>query len=288
MSNKVSTINIFNKGVKELEKDLNSTEINSWIKPLQFDLKENNFNIYAPNTFVGDFFKEKYLPQITSFLENHIGRNKFILNVSVKSSTQTQPQTTGLNANYTFDTFVTGKSNQIALAAAKQVAEKASQTEYNPLFVYGGVGLGKTHLMHAIGNKLLEERPNAKICYVHSERFVSDMVKALQLGAINEFKKFYRGLNALLIDDIQFFAGKEQSQDELFHTFNSLIESGNMMIFSCDRYPKEIEGLEDRLKSRFGWGLSVVIDPPALETRTAILLKKADAVSYTHLRAHET
>ena len=145
MSNKVSTINIFNKGVKELEKDLNSTEINSWIKPLQFDLKENNFNIYAPNTFVGDFFKEKYLPQIASFLENHIGRNKFILNVSVKSSTQTQPQTTGLNANYTFDTFVTGKSNQIALAAAKQVAEKASQTEYNPLFVYGGVGLGKTH-----------------------------------------------------------------------------------------------------------------------------------------------
>ena len=279
MSNKVSTINIFNKCVKDLEKDINSTEFNSWIKPLQFDLKENNFNIYAPNNFVGDFFKEKYLPQITAFLENNIGRNKFILNVSVKSSAQTQPKTTGLNKNYTFDTFVTGKSNQIALAAAQQVAEHASQTEYNPLFVYGGVGLGKTHLMHAIGNKLLEERPNAKICYVHSERFVSDMVKALQLGAINEFKKFYRGLNALLIDDIQFFAGKEQSQDELFHTFNTLIESGNMMIFSCDRYPKEIEGLEDRLKSRFGWGLSVVIDPPALETRTAILLKKAEEMN---------
>ena len=279
MSNKVSTINIFNKCVKDLEKDINSTEFNSWIKPLQFDLKENNFNIYAPNNFVGDFFKEKYLPQITAFLENNIGRNKFILNVSVKSSPQTQPKTTGLNKNYTFDTFVTGKSNQIALAAAQQVAEHASQTEYNPLFVYGGVGLGKTHLMHAIGNKLLEERPNAKICYVHSERFVSDMVKALQLGAINEFKKFYRGLNALLIDDIQFFAGKEQSQDELFHTFNTLIESGNMMIFSCDRYPKEIEGLEDRLKSRFGWGLSVVIDPPALETRTAILLKKAEEMN---------
>ena len=279
MSNKVSTINIFNKCVKDLEKDINSTEFNSWIKPLQFDLKENNFNIYAPNNFVGDFFKEKYLPHITAFLENNIGRNKFILNVSVKSSPQTQPKTTGLNKNYTFDTFVTGKSNQIALAAAQQVAEHASQTEYNPLFVYGGVGLGKTHLMHAIGNKLLEERPNAKICYVHSERFVSDMVKALQLGAINEFKKFYRGLNALLIDDIQFFAGKEQSQDELFHTFNTLIESGNMMIFSCDRYPKEIEGLEDRLKSRFGWGLSVVIDPPALETRTAILLKKAEEMN---------
>lgn len=252
MSNKVSSINIFNKSVKQLEKEINTTEFNSWIKPLQFDLKENNFTIYAPNSFVEDFFKDKYLPQITKFLETHLGRNKFILNVSVKQSAQTKPTTTGLNKNYTFETFVSGKSNQIAFAAAQQVAEQAAQTQYNPLFVYGGVGLGKTHLMHAIGNKLLEDRPNAKICYVHSERFVSDMVKALQLGAINEFKKFYRGLNALLIDDIQFFAGKEQSQDELFHTFNSLIESGNIMIFSCDRYPKEIEGLEDRLKSRFG------------------------------------
>ena len=276
MSNKLSTINIFNKGVQELQKQLNSTEFNSWIKPLEFDLKENNFNIYAPNSFVQDFFKEKYLPVITNFLENHIGRNKFILNVSVNEDQPKTPNTTGLNRNYTFDTFVEGKSNQVALAAAKQVAEQADNTEYNPLFLYGGVGLGKTHLMHSIGNSLLQERPNAKICYVHSERFVSDMVKALQLGAINEFKKFYRNLNALLIDDIQFFAGKEQSQEELFHTFNSLIEAGNLMIFSCDRYPKEIEGLEERLKSRFGWGLSVVIDPPALETRAAILLKKAD------------
>jgi len=276
MSNKLSTINIFNKGVQELQKQLNSTEFNSWIKPLEFDLKENNFNIYAPNSFVEDFFKEKYLPVITNFLENHIGRNKFILNVSVNEDQPKTPNTTGLNRNYTFDTFVEGKSNQVALAAAKQVAEQADNTEYNPLFLYGGVGLGKTHLMHSIGNSLLQERPNAKICYVHSERFVSDMVKALQLGAINEFKKFYRNLNALLIDDIQFFAGKEQSQEELFHTFNSLIEAGNLMIFSCDRYPKEIEGLEERLKSRFGWGLSVVIDPPALETRAAILLKKAD------------
>jgi len=276
MSNKLSTINIFNKGVQELQKQLNSTEFNSWIKPLEFDLKENNFNIYAPNSFVEDFFKEKYLPVITNFLENHIGRNRFILNVSVNEDQPKTPNTTGLNRNYTFDTFVEGKSNQVALAAAKQVAEQADNTEYNPLFLYGGVGLGKTHLMHSIGNSLLQERPNAKICYVHSERFVSDMVKALQLGAINEFKKFYRNLNALLIDDIQFFAGKEQSQEELFHTFNSLIEAGNLMIFSCDRYPKEIEGLEERLKSRFGWGLSVVIDPPALETRAAILLKKAD------------
>ena len=276
MSNKLSTINIFNKGVQELQKQLNSTEFNSWIKPLEFDLKENNFNIYAPNSFVEDFFREKYLPVITNFLENHIGRNKFILNVSVNEDQPKPLNTTGLNSNYTFDTFVEGKSNQVALAAAKQVAEQAANTEYNPLFLYGGVGLGKTHLMHSIGNSLLQERPNAKICYVHSERFVSDMVKALQHGAINEFKKFYRNLNALLIDDIQFFAGKEQSQEELFHTFNSLIEAGNLMIFSCDRYPKEIEGLEERLKSRFGWGLSVVIDPPALETRAAILLKKAD------------
>lgn len=276
MSNKLSTINIFNKGVQELEKQINTTEFNSWIKPLEFDLKENNFNIYAPNSFIEDFFKEKYLPVIIRFLENHIGRNKFILNVSVNQETKQTSNTTGLNKMYTFDTFVEGKSNQVALAAAKQVAEQAANTEYNPLFLYGGVGLGKTHLMHSIGNSLLKERPNAKICYVHSERFVSDMVKALQLGAINEFKKFYRNLNALLIDDIQFFAGKEQSQEELFHTFNSLIEGGNLMIFSCDRYPKEIEGLEERLKSRFGWGLSVVIDPPALETRAAILLKKAD------------
>ena len=261
---------------RSCKNNLNSTEFNSWIKPLEFDLKENNFNIYAPNSFVEDFFREKYLPVITNFLENHIGRNKFILNVSVNEDQPKTLNTTGLNSNYTFDTFVEGKSNQVALAAAKQVAEQAANTEYNPLFLYGGVGLGKTHLMHSIGNSLLQERPNAKICYVHSERFVSDMVKALQLGAINEFKKFYRNLNALLIDDIQFFAGKEQSQEELFHTFNSLIEAGNLMIFSCDRYPKEIEGLEERLKSRFGWGLSVVIDPPALETRAAILLKKAD------------
>ncbi len=276
MSNKVSTINIFNKSVQQLEQNINTSEFNSWVKPLSFDLKENNFNIYAPNTFIEDFFREKYLPSIITFLENNIGRNKFILNLSVAEDKSEDKKITGLNTSYTFESFVEGKTNQVALAASKQVAEHAERTEYNPLFVYGGVGLGKTHLMHAVGNKLLEDRPNAKICYVHSEKFVSDMVKALQLGAINEFKKFYRNLNALLIDDIQFFAGKEGSQEELFHTFNSLIEGGNLMIFSCDRYPKEIEGLEERLKSRFGWGLSVVIDPPGLETRAAILLQKAE------------
>ena len=278
MSNKLSTVNIFNQSVKELEKSMNAPEYNSWVRPLEFDLKENNFNIYAPNEFIENFFREKYLPKLISLLESSIGRNRFILNLAVQQTT-TKINTydrTGLNDSYTFESFVEGKSNQIALAAAKQVADQASGSKYNPLFLYGGVGLGKTHLMHAVGNKLKKERPDAKICYLHSETFVSEMVKALQLGAMNEFKKFYRGLNALLIDDIQFFAGKEQSQDELFHTFNSLIENGNLMIFSCDRYPKEIEGLEERLKSRFGWGLSAVIDPPALETRAAILMQKAN------------
>jgi len=278
MSNKLSTVNIFNQSVKELERSMNAPEYNSWVRPLEFDLKENNFNIYAPNEFIENFFREKYLPKLMNLLENSIGRNRFILNLAVQQTTNniSSYDRTGLNDNYTFKSFVEGKSNQIALAAAKQVADQASGSKYNPLFLYGGVGLGKTHLMHAVGNKLKKERPDARICYLHSETFVSEMVKALQLGAMNEFKKFYRGLNALLIDDIQFFAGKEQSQDELFHTFNSLIENGNLMIFSCDRYPKEIEGLEERLKSRFGWGLSVVIDPPALETRAAILMQKAN------------
>ena len=278
MSNKPSTVNIFNQSVKELERSMNAPEYNSWVRPLEFDLKENNFNIYAPNEFIENFFREKYLPKLMNLLENSIGRNRFILNLAVQQTTNniSSYDRTGLNDNYIFESFVEGKSNQIALAAAKQVADQASGSKYNPLFLYGGVGLGKTHLMHAVGNKLKKERPDAKICYLHSETFVSEMVKALQLGAMNEFKKFYRGLNALLIDDIQFFAGKEQSQDELFHTFNSLIENGNLMIFSCDRYPKEIEGLEERLKSRFGWGLSVVIDPPALETRAAILIQKAN------------
>ena len=278
MSNKLSTVNIFNQSVKELERSMNAPEYNSWVRPLEFDLKENNFNIYAPNEFIENFFREKYLPKLINLLESSIGRNRFILNLAVQQTTNnvSSYDRTGLNDNYIFESFVEGKSNQIALAAAKQVADQASGSKYNPLFLYGGVGLGKTHLMHAVGNKLKKERPDAKICYLHSETFVSEMVKALQLGAMNEFKKFYRGLNALLIDDIQFFAGKEQSQDELFHTFNSLIENGNLMIFSCDRYPKEIEGLEERLKSRFGWGLSVVIDPPALETRAAILMQKAN------------
>ena len=187
-------------------------------------------------------------------------------------------KSSSINEMFTFDTFVEGKSNQLALAATKQVALNPG-TGYNPLFIYGGVGLGKTHLMHAVGNALKQKKPNANIVYLHSERFVADMVKALQLNSINDFKRYYRSVDALLIDDIQFFANKDRSQEEFFHTFNSLFEGGQQMIFTCDRYPKEIDGLEERLKSRFGWGLTVSVEPPELETRAAILMKKAAQVN---------
>jgi len=182
---------------------------------------------------------------------------------------------TNLNCEFTFDNFVEGKSNQLAFAAAQQVAENPGGS-YNPLFIYGGVGLGKTHLMHAVGNALRVKKPDAKIVYLHSERFVADMVKALQLKAIDEFKRFYRSVDALLIDDIQFFSGKERSQEEFFHTYNALLEGGQQMILTSDRYPKEIDGVEERLKSRFGWGLTVAVEPPELETRAAILINKAE------------
>ncbi|WP_226664001.1 chromosomal replication initiator protein DnaA [Microbulbifer aggregans] len=182
-----------------------------------------------------------------------------------------------LNNGFTFASFVEGKSNQLGLAAAQQIADNPGGA-YNPLFIYGGVGLGKTHLMHAVGNALVQRNPNAKVVYLHSERFVADMVKALQLNAISDFKRYYRSVDALLIDDIQFFAGKERSQEEFFHTFNALLEGGQQIILTCDRYPKEIDGLEERLKSRFGWGLTVAVEPPELETRVAILMKKAEQV----------
>jgi len=191
--------------------------------------------------------------------------------IGEENTPQHQPH---LIENYTFDNFVEGKSNQLALAAARQVAENPGDS-YNPLFLYGGVGLGKTHLMHAVGNALKEQNPQAKVIYLHSERFVADMVKALQLNAITDFKRYYRSVDALLIDDIQFFAKKDRSQEEFFHTFNALLEGGQQMILTCDRYPKEIDGLEERLKSRFGWGLTVAVEPPELETRVAILMKKA-------------
>jgi chromosomal replication initiator protein len=195
--------------------------------------------------------------------------------VEVEGSLQHQHS---LVENYSFEKFVEGKSNQLALAAARQVAENPGDS-YNPLFLYGGVGLGKTHLMHAVGNAMKQVNPEAKVVYLHSERFVADMVKALQLNAISDFKRYYRSVDALLIDDIQFFAKKDRSQEEFFHTFNALLEGGQQMILTCDRYPKEIDGLEERLKSRFGWGLTVAVEPPELETRVAILMSKAALVN---------
>lgn len=201
--------------------------------------------------------------------------------VSVSSNTSNNSsntlKTSNLNPGFTFETFVEGKSNQLARAAAQQVALNPGSA-YNPLFLYGGVGLGKTHLMHAVGNLILQHNANARVVYLHSERFVADMVKALQSNRINEFKRDYRSVDALLIDDIQFFAGKERSQEEFFHTFNALLEGHQQVILTCDRYPKEINGVEERLKSRFGWGLTVAVEPPELETRVAILMSKADSV----------
>ncbi|QWJ91761.1 chromosomal replication initiator protein DnaA [Providencia rettgeri] len=194
------------------------------------------------------------------------------------NSAKVQPEVayrSNVNPKHTFDNFVEGKSNQLARAAARQVAENPGGA-YNPLFLYGGTGLGKTHLLHAVGNSIMEHKANARVVYMHSERFVQDMVKALQNNAIEEFKRYYRSVDALLIDDIQFFANKERSQEEFFHTFNALLEGNQQIILTSDRYPKEINGVEDRLKSRFGWGLTVAIEPPELETRVAILMKKAD------------
>lgn len=203
---------------------------------------------------------------------SHSERN---INIQVDSTIK---HVSYLNSMFTFDNFVEGKSNQLARAAAWQVAENPGNS-YNPLFLYGGVGLGKTHLMHAVGNYLLKKTPGIRVVYLHSERFVADMVKALQLNAINDFKRFYRSIDALLIDDIQFFSRKERSQEEFFYTFNTLLESGQQVILTSDRYPKEIDGLEERLKSRFGWGLTVAIEPPELETRVAILMNKAAQIN---------
>jgi len=235
-------------------------------EPEQHDLSTEEWN-EEPTPQMGFFDQpEPADPPPAPPANSHGGRR-----VEVEGSVRHQ---SNLNPMFTFESFVQGKSNQLALAAAQQVADNPGGS-YNPLFIYGGVGLGKTHLMHAVGTEMLKRNPNARIVYLHSERFVADMVKALQLNAINDFKRYYRSVDALLIDDIQFFAGKERSQEEFFHTFNALLEGGQQMILTSDRYPKEIHGVEERLKSRFGWGLTVAIEPPELETRVAILMKKA-------------
>ena len=284
---------IWNKCKKSFENSLPTEQYATWINPLEFVESEKinglrSFYVLAPNDFIKEYIRTNLDQDFRKNIEKASGLKSFslsyelentynLLNFKEKNNNKTSlfsNKENSLISNFTFEAFVEGKSNNVALAAAKQIAEMPDGA-YNPLFIYGGVGLGKTHLMHAVGNKLKEKDPSKKIVYVHSERFVGDMVKSLQLGAINEFKNFYRTVDALLIDDIQFFAGKEQSQEELFHTFNALLEGGQQMILTCDRYPKEISGLEERLKSRLGWGLPVVIEPPELETRVAILLSKS-------------
>ena len=286
---------------KTLEKDLTVEEYSTWIAPLM--LEENNgsnplsYSVLAPNKFISDWVEDNYgstiKERLSAITSNRDLNLQFEIYVDYKTRPPEQdeqtesktaekvvsPKKSNLIPEFAFSSFVEGKSNHIALAASRQIGD-GLKNSYNPLFIYGGVGLGKTHLMHAVGNELLAKDSAKKIAYVHSERFVSDMVKSLQLGAISEFKQYYRSLDALLIDDIQFFAKKEQSQEELFHTFNSLLERGSQMILTCDRYPKEIDGLEDRLKSRLGWGLPVVIEPPELETRVAILLSKAKSMNH--------
>ncbi len=214
--------------------------------------------------------------QKNNIFANAIETTGFGSSKSANTSSKTDKKTIqhNLNTGFTFDSFVEGKANQLAAAAARQVADSPGGS-YNPFFIYGGVGLGKTHLMHAIGNELLKQKPDARIVYLHSERFVADMVNALRHNKIDAFKRFYRSLDALLIDDIQFFANKEQSQEEFFHTFNTLLEGNKQVILTSDRFPKEVEGLEDRLKSRFGWGLAIAVEPPEFEMRVAILMKKA-------------
>lgn len=362
-------LELWQKCVDLLQDELSSQQFNTWIRPLKVMGDEHDLCLLAPNRFVADWVKEKFLPRIEEILDeltdgqapavalavsnrrpqslsrrsaspasspvrpeqpkpvveekkavtrelvsslseaSGLSTSKPVSSESVEPhgipkkvnplkakedtasshparkeepSSGRQIEVEGsikhnssLNAHFTFDTFVEGKSNQLALAAARQVSENPGAA-YNPLFLYGGVGLGKTHLMHAVGNSLVRQNRNARVVYLHSERFVADMVKALQLNAINDFKRYYRSVDALLIDDIQFFAGKERSQEEFFHTFNALLEGGQQMILTCDRYPKEISGVKERLKSRFGWGLTVAVEPPELETRVAILMKKAE------------
>ena len=299
-------MSFWGKCLQSLEQELSDQQLNTWIRPLQVVEDSDVLRLLAPNRFVLDWVEQHFMAQIREIADRLAGdkpikllleigsqAKKTVLRTAAPSpeivrtptptldfkfaatKSSTQPVDHNLNSGFTFDNFVAGKSNELARAASLQVAENPGGS-YNPLFLYGGVGLGKTHLMHAVGNRMREIRSDARIVYLHSERFVGQMIKALQHNAIDEFKQFYRSLDALLIDDIQFFAGKERSQEEFFHTFNALLEGGRQIILTCDRYPKEIEGLEERLKSRFGWGLPVCIEPPELETRVAILHKKAE------------
>src|SRR5688500_3760390 len=285
---------LWTRCMRALEDELPGEHFNMWVRPLQAGVSSGALRLLAPNRFAVDWVNAHLLSRLGEIVRGCVEGDAPIVTVDVGAKLiESQPAAAQaasgavrpkrsegivvgvrLNPDFTFTSFVEGKSNQLARAAAVQVAENPGRA-YNPLFIYGGVGLGKTHLMHAVGNTIRSRNERARVAYVHSERFVGDMVKALQHNTINDFKTAYRSLDALMIDDIQFFAGKDRSQEEFFHTFNALFEGQQQIILTCDRYPKEVEGLEERLKSRFGWGLTVAIEPPELETCVAILMSKA-------------
>ncbi|MBT1446234.1 chromosomal replication initiator protein DnaA [Shewanella sp. JM162201] len=298
-------VSLWQQCIGRLQDELSAQQFSMWIRPLQAEMDGDTLVLYAPNRFVLDWVRDKYINSINQFFTEQMGDDAPKLRFDIGSRPSAKPvppaptavkaaapqpkpghafgappepavsnHRSNINPTYQFDNFVEGKSNQLGKAAALQVAENPGGA-YNPLFLYGGTGLGKTHLLHAVGNGIIKNNPNAKVVYMHSERFVQDMVKALQNNAIEEFKRYYRSVDALFIDDIQFFANKDRSQEEFFHTFNALLEGNHQIILTSDRYPKEIDGVEDRLKSRFGWGLTVAIEPPELETRVAILMRKA-------------
>ena len=273
----------------DFRNDFDEQQFNTWVRPLQATTIDKTLMIKAPNQYAVDWANEN----LSEYFVKKLQGSEYNFNIAIggvskeikeNSSIIEEDKRTSFDSDrkflvdFTFDNFVTGKSNELARAAALQVSSNPGTTQYNPFFIYGGVGLGKTHLMNAIGNNILKQNPKAKILYLHSEKFVADMVRALQHNKIDSFKEFYRSADALLIDDIQFFAGKERSQEEFFHTFNALLEGSCQIVLTCDRYPKAVNGLDDRLKSRFGWGLTQSIEPPELETRVAILQKKAATI----------
>ena len=289
------------------ERELSAMKFKTLIKPLRLDESRHegsssSMTIVAPNPYVMQTIRDEFLERIRLLgqeffshpvevflvLDNSKAEispptvsEKEIVDVIATKQSKQLAKSNGINTSLTFDNFVTGKANQLARAAAIQVAENPGGA-YNPLFVYGGVGLGKTHLIQAIGNHLISMRPDAKVSYLHAEKYVSDVVKAYQHKSFDEFKQRYHSLDLLLIDDIQFFAGKGRTQEEFFYAFESLIGSDKQIVITCDTLPKEITGIEDRLKTRFSWGLTVLLDPPELEMRVAILIKKA-MVAKVHL-----
>ena len=280
---------IWEKCLDRLEDELSSQQFNTWIRPLQAIGDDACVKLLAPNRYIKDQVNTQFLNRIQELLtENGSGPAELGIGSSGKMLEE-KPEGSNtfatrerfyplldLNKSFTFDTFVEGRSNQIARAAALQVSENIGGSSYNPLLLYGGVGLGKTHLMHAVGNSIVDRHPNLKVAYMYSQRFMEDMVRAIEHGTMSDFTKYYRSVDVLLMDDIQFLAKGMKTQEEFFHVFNRLQEDGSQIVLTCDRYPKEIEGLEERLESRFVWGMTAPVEPPDLETRVAILLKKAE------------